>query len=90
MSRAPDLLLDDTAPAVSNPHLAHWLEQLGALRERSARALPLRPCGRLTRAAGLVLEATGLRLSVGAECTIELPPGSTLPVAEAEVVGIRN
>ncbi|MDI9682735.1 flagellum-specific ATP synthase FliI, partial [Burkholderia cenocepacia] len=41
-------------------------------------------------AAGLVLEAIGLRLSVGAECTIELPPGSTLPHAEAEVVGFAG
>ncbi|MBA5735487.1 flagellum-specific ATP synthase FliI, partial [Escherichia coli] len=69
-----------TAPrAPHNPHLAHWRSHLNGLAARSHRALPLRPCGRLTRAAGLVLEAIGLRLSVGAECTIELPPGSTLP-----------
>jgi flagellum-specific ATP synthase len=37
-----------------------------------------------------VLEAIGLRLSVGAECTIELPPGSTLPYAQAEVVGFSG
>ncbi|MBI0327031.1 flagellar protein export ATPase FliI [Burkholderia plantarii] len=78
------------AAIAANPHIAHWRGQLGALRERGALALPLRPCGRLTRAAGLVLEATGLRLAVGSECTIELPPGSTLPVAEAEVVGFAG
>ncbi|MCS0467144.1 flagellum-specific ATP synthase FliI, partial [Burkholderia mallei] len=60
---------------LANPHLAHWRAHLDGIRERNARALPLRPCGRLTRAAGLVLEAIGLRLSVGAECTIELPAG---------------
>ncbi len=76
--------------ALANPHLAHWRQHLDGLRARNARALPLRPCGRLTRAAGLVLEAIGLRLSVGAECTIELPPGSTLPLAEAEVVGFAG
>ncbi|MBC8862524.1 flagellum-specific ATP synthase FliI, partial [Escherichia coli] len=80
-----------TAPrAPHNPHLAHWRSHLNGLAARSHRALPLRPCGRLTRAAGLVLEAIGLRLSVGAECTIELPPGSTLPHAEAEVVGFAG
>jgi len=76
--------------APHNPHLAHWRAHLNGLAARSHRALPLRPCGRLTRAAGLVLEAIGLRLSVGAECTIELPPGSTLPHAEAEVVGFAG
>jgi len=80
----------DARRAPHNPHLAHWREHLHALSARSQRALPLRPCGRLTRAAGLVLEAIGLRLSVGAECTIELPPGSTLPYAEAEVVGFSG
>lgn len=81
---------DVPAHAPHNPHLAHWRAHLNGLRAQSARALPLRPCGRLTRAAGLVLEAIGLRLSVGAECTIELPPGSTLPAAEAEVVGFSG
>ena len=56
--------------APHNPHLAHWRTHLNGLAARSHRALPLRPCGRLTRAAGLVLEAIGLRLSVGAECTM--------------------
>ncbi|MEK7912031.1 flagellum-specific ATP synthase FliI, partial [Burkholderia multivorans] len=80
----------DARRAPHNPHLAHWREHLHALSARSQRALPLRPCGRLTRAAGHVLEAIGLRLSVGAECTIELPPGSTLPYVEAEVVGFSG
>ncbi|WP_179402911.1 flagellar protein export ATPase FliI [Burkholderia guangdongensis] len=76
--------------APDNPHLAHWRAHLDGLAARNARALPLRACGRLTRAAGLVLEAIGLRLSVGAECTIELPPGSALPCADAEVVGFSG
>ncbi len=66
----------DTRHAPHNPHLEHWRTHLHTLATRSQRALPLRPCGRLTRAAGLVLEAIGLRLSVGAECTIELPPAA--------------
>ncbi|NIF55228.1 flagellar protein export ATPase FliI [Burkholderia sp. Ax-1724] len=74
----------------ANPHMQAWRGQLDALRARNAIARPLRACGRLTRAAGLVLEAVGLRLSVGAEVMIELPPGSSLPMAEAEVVGFSG
>ena len=50
-----------------------------------------RACGRLTRAAGLVLEAVGLRMPVGSDCLIELPAGQHSHggprTAEAEVVG---
>ena len=74
----------------SNPHLGAWRNRLNALRDRSAFARPLSACGRLTRAAGLVLEAIGMRLAVGAECLIEMPSGSTLPMAEAEVVGFAG
>ncbi|MBB4519598.1 flagellar protein export ATPase FliI [Paraburkholderia fungorum] len=74
----------------SNPHMQAWRGRLDALRERNAIAKPMRACGRLTRAAGLVLEAVGLRLSVGAEVMIELPRGSSLPMAEAEVVGFSG
>ncbi|PQV47060.1 flagellar protein export ATPase FliI [Paraburkholderia sp. BL21I4N1] len=74
----------------SNPHMQAWRGRLDALRARSAIAKPMRACGKLTRAAGLVLEAVGLRLSVGAEVMIELPPGSSLPMAEAEVVGFSG
>ncbi|MEG2031970.1 MAG: hypothetical protein RR376_15105 [Janthinobacterium sp.] len=40
--------------------------------------------GRVTRVAGLVMEAVGLRLAVGAACTVPLPNGGRV---EAEVVG---
>lgn len=74
----------------SNPHMQAWRGRLDALRARSAIAKPMRACGKLTRAAGLVLEAVGLRLSVGAEVMIELPLGSSRPMAEAEVVGFAG
>ncbi|MFM0114493.1 flagellar protein export ATPase FliI [Paraburkholderia nemoris] len=74
----------------SNPHMQAWRVRLDALRARNAIAKPMRACGRLTRAAGLVLEAVGLRLSVGAEVMIELPFGSSLAMAEAEVVGFSG
>ncbi|TXC88237.1 flagellar protein export ATPase FliI [Paraburkholderia azotifigens] len=82
--RTPDPALLD------NPHLQAWRNRLTGLRERNQIARPLRACGRLTRAAGLVLEAVGLRLAVGSEVMIELPPGSTRTMAEAEVVGFHG
>ncbi|WP_116137411.1 flagellar protein export ATPase FliI [Trinickia diaoshuihuensis] len=88
-SAAPVPFTPDPALA-NNRHLAAWRTRLDTLRERSALARPLSTCGRLTRAAGLVLEAVGMRMAVGAECLIELPPGSTAPMAEAEVVGFAG
>lgn len=80
------------APAAdpANPYLTQWRAYLDTLCQRASQAHPLHACGRLTRAAGLVLEAVGLRLAVGSECTIELPPGSALPFAQAEVVGFSG
>jgi hypothetical protein len=43
--------------------------------------------GRVTRVAGLVMEAVGLRLAVGAACTVPLPSGGRV---EAEVVGFEG
>ena len=80
----------ELAHIAGNPHIDAWRDKLDALRSRNAIAKPLRPCGRLTRAAGLVLEAVGLKMGVGSECMIELPPGSAIPTAEAEVVGFAG
>ena len=43
--------------------------------------------GKLTRVAGLVLEASGLKLSVGSCCQVSLPNGHSV---EAEVVGFSE
>lgn len=43
--------------------------------------------GRITRVAGLVMEAVGLKLPVGSPCIIPLKDGQ---VIEAEVVGFQN
>jgi flagellum-specific ATP synthase len=48
---------------------------------------PIQVSGRVTRVAGLVMEAVGLRLAVGSACTIPLPNGARI---EAEVVGFDN
>ncbi len=43
--------------------------------------------GRVTRVAGLVMEAVGLKLPVGSPCTVPLPNGNLI---EAEVVGFQD
>ncbi len=50
-------------------------------------APPWLPCGRLTRVAGLVMEAVGLRLAVGSSCLVSLPDGH---LVDAEVVGFSE
>ena len=73
--------------AASNPHVQHWVDALTQARSDIARCTTTVASGRLTRAVGLVLEATGLQLPVGSDCLIELPPGYPVRHAEAEVVG---
>jgi flagellum-specific ATP synthase len=65
----------------------HWNRFLGDLKNFSAEPVPLETVGRLVRVAGLVLEATGIRLPVGSVCEVRME-GST-PVT-AEVVGFNG
>jgi len=63
-----------------------WNAQLalGARRVHMVQACQM--TGRITRATGMVLHATGLRLAVGAACRIEICPRARYWV-DAEVVG---
>lgn len=70
--------------------LRAWHGALDEARSAVAQSVPVRSYGRLTRAVGLVLEAVGLRLPVGSDCLIELPPGYPQKTAEAEVVGFAG
>jgi flagellum-specific ATP synthase len=72
---------------VSGVHTVRWRSFVNDCGELARIAEPLRLTGRLTRAAGLVLEAVGLRLAVGAGCLVELAQGQTV---EAEVVGFSG
>jgi len=83
-------MTDLAALAPTNPHLAAWQGVLGEARRAVGLTVPVRSYGRLTRAVGLVLEAVGLRLPVGSDCLIELPPGYAQKTAEAEVVGFSG
>jgi flagellum-specific ATP synthase len=64
-----------------------WRAYLRDCRALLSIAEPLQVSGRVTRVAGLVMEAVGLKLAVGSACTIPLPNGTRI---EAEVVGFEN
>lgn len=88
-ARAAIVATHDPALA-ANPHLAAWRQRMAEVGHGAPLARPLLRSGRLTRAAGLVLEAIGIRMPVGAGALIELPPGNPLKMAEAEVVGFQG
>ncbi len=73
-ARAAIVATHDPALA-SNPHLMAWRQRMAEVGHASALARPLRRCGRLTRAAGLVLEAIGIRMPVGAGGADRTPAG---------------
>ncbi|MBB5019879.1 flagellum-specific ATP synthase [Chitinivorax tropicus] len=64
-----------------------WSQFVEQCQLALADARPWQTAGRLTRAAGLVLEAAGLRLPVGSCCYILMPNGFSV---EAEVVGFSG
>ncbi len=64
--------------------LSHFLQEC---RDAVRSVTPSQVSGRLTRAAGLVLEAAGIKLPVGSACEICLPNGERV---EAEVVGFHG
>lgn len=68
-------------------HTGHWQAYLHNCKELVAMADSVQVSGRVTRVAGLVMEAVGLKLAVGSPCSVPLPNGSLL---EAEVVGFQN
>jgi len=71
----------------AQPHSTRWKAYLQDCGELLAIAEPMQVSGRVTRVAGLVMEAVGLKLPVGSACTVPLPNGSNL---EAEVVGFAG
>ncbi|MCA3192478.1 MULTISPECIES: flagellar protein export ATPase FliI [unclassified Cupriavidus] len=85
----PQATVPDNASAAA--HTGRWRDALATASSNIAEIDSKRACGRLTRAAGLVLEAVGLRMPVGSDCLIELPGGQHSHggprTAEAEVVG---
>ncbi|UWN48872.1 Flagellum-specific ATP synthase [Alcanivorax sp. ALC70] len=74
------------------PHHARWRAALNSVADRIATVPAYQASGRVVRAAGLVLEAVGLRVPLGSACRIELSAGFGEPAgfAEAEVVGFSG
>lgn len=72
---------------MSNAILHRCRELIGACREELPHVQPWAVTGRLTRVAGLVMEAVGIKAPVGSICVVSLPDGHTV---EAEVVGFSG
>ena len=72
---------------MSDPHSSVWQGYLHQCQDAVQQRESLQVNGRVTRVAGLVMEAVGLKLPIGAACTIPLPNGS---LVHAEVVGFDN
>lgn len=70
--------------------LTRWLNTLDNFETKMAQLPAVRRYGRLTRATGLVLEATGLQLPLGATCIIERQDGNEIREVESEVVGFNG
>jgi flagellum-specific ATP synthase len=66
---------------------SRWQAYLRDCAQLVAIAEPMQVSGRVTRVAGLVMEAVGLKLAIGSACTVPLPNGARI---EAEVVGFEN
>ena len=66
---------------------AAWKSWISAHSEQVSKINPFQTSGRLTRINGLVMEAAGLKLPLGAGCQIMTVDGSAV---EAEVVGFNG
>ena len=74
-------------PTSMQSHPDQWRCFLQSCSDAVASAEPFQRSGSLTRVAGLVMEAVGLRLAVGSGCTVLMPNGNRV---EAEVVGFHG
>lgn len=72
--------------ALSTSHSARWRGLLDEGRDYVAQCNTMPPSGHLTKVTGLVMEAVGLKMSVGSICSIHLPSGAVA----AEVVGFSG
>lgn len=74
-----------------------WLDVLNDVETRLDAIEPVQVAGRITKSRGLILEATGIQLPVGAVCLVELSASKARKAApyegryaEAEVVGFEE
>lgn len=69
------------------PNTTRWRNYLRDCSQLLQIADPLQVAGRVTRVTGLVMEAAGLKLPIGAACRVLTDSGAEV---EAEVVGFRD
>lgn len=67
--------------------LENCRQLIGESRKALPKVAPWVVTGRLTRVAGLVMEAVGIKAPVGSVCVVSLPNGQTV---DAEVVGFSG
>lgn len=72
---------------MNSTHTARWQAYLRDCSQLLQIADPLQVAGRVTRVTGLVMEAAGLKLPIGAACRVLTDSGAEV---EAEVVGFRD
>jgi len=68
-------------------HIEHWRNFVSDCRDVVNNVKPWVATGRLTRVAGLVMEAVGIKLAVGSSCLVQLPGSLSV---DAEVVGFSG
>ncbi len=73
--------------SIDTQHSSRWQAYLRDCSALLSISEPLLVSGRITRVTGLVMEAVGLRLPIGAACTVPMPNGTRI---EAEVVGFQD
>ena len=70
--------------------LKNWLSVMDRVEEKLGELPRFRQYGKLTRATGLVMEAVGLKLPIGALCIVERQTGHAILPVECEVVGFNG
>ncbi|CZV21599.1 TPA: flagellar protein export ATPase FliI [Enterobacter hormaechei] len=70
--------------------LKNWLSVMDRVEEKLGEFPRFRQYGKLTRATGLVMEAVGLKLPIGALCIVERQTGQAILPVECEVVGFNG
>lgn len=70
--------------------LKNWLSVMDRGEEKLGELPRFRQYGKLTRATGLVMEAVGLKLPIGALCIVERQTGQAILPVECEVVGFNG
>ena len=62
-----------------NPQCQAWRNLLVQCRHQLGDVMPFQAGGRLTRINGLVMEASGLKVALGASCRVQIPGDGTVP-----------